>query len=233
VEQDGKRMMRWTFDGDVRAWNLDDGKLARTYKHQLPRGVRWMQLSPDGSKFLTVEDLSGVYERSYKSAANLWDIKSGESQPVDGLQGTATFSPDGQALVFTVDDEDGYAHALKSVDVNTGRENWPQPIAGENYRAHVSKFSRDGRLIFGSMRQFERAKKWDNWRVWMKWWDAATGREVASFEGDKNDEFTDFSLSPDGQTLAVLNWRGDKRKLFLYSVPEKRLLRTTILGEKP
>src|SRR5262249_35924211 len=36
------------------------------------------------------------------------------------------------------------------------------------------------------------------------------------------------------QTLAVLNWRREAtRKLFLYSVAEKCLLRTTILGEKP
>jgi WD40 repeat protein len=236
VEQDGKRTSRWTFDGGVRAWNLDDGKLVRTYKHQPPRGISGMRLSPDGSKLLTIEALSGTYERNFKGAFSfsLWDIPSGKSRPMDGLHGTATFSPDSQSLVFIVDDDDGYAQARKSIDVATSRENWSRPLAGANYWANVGTFSRDGRLLFGSIRRFERAKKWDNWRVWLTWWDAATGREVASFEGDKNDEFTDFSLSPDGQTLAVLNWRrGVTRKLFLYSVAEKCLLRTTILGEKP
>lgn len=118
IEQDGKRMMRWTFDGDVRAWSLDDGKPIRTYKHQPPRGIRWMQLSPDGSKLLTLEDLSGTYEGSYKGAASLWDVKSGKHRLVDGLQGNATFSPDGQSLVFTVTDEDNYAHTLKLIELD-------------------------------------------------------------------------------------------------------------------
>ncbi len=88
------------------------------------------------------------------------------------------------------------------------------------------------------MRLFERAKKWDSWQSWMKWWDAATGREVASFECAKNEAFTYVCLSPDGKTLAALNWtpfkgqRGDTRKLFLFSVPEKRLTRTVVLCEK-
>jgi WD40 repeat protein len=80
VERDGKRVMKWTFDGDVRAWNLDDGKLVRTYKHKPPRGIWGMSLSPDGSMMLTVEHLSGVYERGYRDSATLWNISSGQQQ---------------------------------------------------------------------------------------------------------------------------------------------------------
>src|SRR5262249_10199754 len=142
---------------------------------------------------------------------------------------------DGRTLALTVVDEDGYGYALalKLIDVASGREKWSRPIAEKYARLDVHDFTPDGRLIFGSIRRFERAQKWDNLRAWQTWWDTASGREVASFEGDKNDAF-DFSLSPHGQTLAVLNWRREAtRKLFLYSVAEKCLLRTTILGEKP
>lgn len=70
----------------------------------------------------------------------------------------------------------------------------------------------------------------------MKWWDAATGREMASFEGEKDGGFFihDRCFSPDGQILAVFDWKGDKKKtiLNLYSIAEKRLLRTVVLGEK-
>ena len=232
VEQNGKRMLNWTFDGDVRAWSLDDGQLVRTYKHQPPRGIWWMALSPDGSKMLTAEHLSGISERGYQSAASLWDVKSGTSRTVEGLTSFGNFSPDGRSLVFTLQDEDGYAHGLKLIDTDTGREKWSLPIPDKNAWLNAGTFSRDGRLLFGTVRHFERAKKWENWQVWLKWWDAATGREVASFEGDKNDEFINLAVSPDGQTLAALNWRGDQRKLLLFSVPQKRLLQTTILADK-
>jgi hypothetical protein len=81
------------------------------------------------------------------------------------------------------------------------------------------------------MRIYDQPKKWKSWRLWMKWWDADTGREVASFECDNND-FSLFSLSPDGQRLAAVNDRAEKRKLFLYNVPEKRLEWTIVVGEK-
>jgi WD40 repeat protein len=233
VEQNGKRMMNWIFDGDVRAWSLDDGKLVRTYKHQPPRGIWWMTMSPDGSKMLTAEHLSGISERGYKSAASLWDVKNGTSRTVEGLDSFRNFSPDGRSLVFTLQDEEGYARGLKLIDTETGREKWSLSIPEKNAWLNAGTFSRDGRLLFGSLRRFEHAKKWENWQVWLKWWDAATGREVASFEGDKNDEFTNLALSPDGQTLTAMNWRGNQTKLFLFSVPQKRLLGTTTLADKP
>ncbi|MGH7222439.1 MAG: WD40 repeat domain-containing protein, partial [Gemmataceae bacterium] len=82
---------------------------------------------------------------------------------------------------------------------------------------------------------FQARGKYDAERCWLKWWDAATGREVASFEGDNKDIFSSLRCSPDGRMLAAVNWHWKSlptQKLFLYSVPEKRLLRTVILGEK-
>jgi WD40 repeat protein len=233
VEQDGKRMTRWTFEGEVRAWSLDDGKLLRTYKHQPPRGIRGIQLSPDGKKFITSEFLSGTYERSYKNSTSLWDVKSGKYRTRDRRQPFGKFSPDGRSFAsILLDDEENYAQARKLIDVTNGQEKWSVPIADKNASVNVEAFSRDGRVLFGTVRVFDRPKKRDNWRSWMKWWDAATGREIASFEGDKNDRFLYFCSSPDGQTLGVLNWLGEKRKLFFYSIAEKRLLRTVLLGEK-
>jgi WD40 repeat protein len=66
----------------------------------------------------------------------------------------------------------------------------------------------------------------------MIWWDVATGREVASFPCEKNESSSISVLSPDGQIAVPLNWQGDKRKLSLFNVPEKRLLRTVLLCEK-
>lgn len=232
VEQGGKEMFRWSFEGDVRAWSLDDGKLLRTYKHQPPRGIGSVQLSPDGKRFLTSERESGTYELSSKSTTSLWNVKSGAYRMLGDRQNFGLFSPDGRGLASVLlQDEENYAQARKLIDVATGKERWSIPIADKNASVSIDAFSQDGRVLFGKILVYDRPKKWDEYRIWMKWWDAATGREIASFEGEKNDYFYSYP-SPDGQTLAVTNWRGGKRKLFLYSIPERCLLRAVLLGEK-
>ncbi len=231
VEQDGKSMLRFTAEGEARAWNLEDGKCVRTYKHQSPKGIQSMQLSPDGTKFLTLDAVSGTYERAIKFTTSLWDINSGDCRTLTGLNSYGFFSPDGKTVAAAARNEDGSSHGVKLADSATGREKWSTLIADKNAIVKLGCFSPDGRLIFGEERIFDRPKS-VSWRSWLKWWDAGTGREVASFEGDKDDLFSNFCSSPDGQTLGVLNYRGDKRKLFLYSIPEKRLLRTILLCEK-
>ncbi len=233
VEQDGKAMYRWTFDGEVRAWNLDDGKLLRTYKHRPPRGISSIQLSPDGTKFITTERVSGTYELFSKSSVSLWDVKSGECRILEGRHSFGMFMPDGRSYTSTLlQENNNHDRAMMLTDIATGREKWSIPIAGDSTSVSVQAISRDGQILFGGLDIYDNPQKWDKWRSWMKWWDAATGREIASFEGEKNGGFTGYRCSPDGQTLAVLNWKSDKSKLFLYSIAEKRLLRTVLLGEK-
>jgi WD40 repeat protein len=231
VEQDGKWVSRWNVDGEVRAWSLEDGKRVQTYKHQPPKSILSMRLSPDGTKFLTVDGLSGNYEGACKQSTSLWDVRSGQCQTLKGLNRHGVFSPDGKTVASSTCYEHGYTHELKLIDVASGREKWSTLIADNNALVTIGSFSRDARLIFGEKRIFDNSTN-STWRSWMKWWDTDTGREVASFDGDKDDSFSDFCFSPDGQTLGVLNQRGGKRKLFLYSIPEKRFLRTVLLCEK-
>lgn len=235
LEQDGKRMTRWTFDGAIFAWSLAEGKLLRTYKHDPPHNVSYMQMAPDGRTILSREELPGTYERGAKSVVNLWDIASGRCRTLQGIDSFGVFSPDGKALPCTVRDEDRYVRALKMIDVASAREKWSVPIAEKYAWLNVEAFRPDGRLMFGTLRVFEGRKKYDAERCWLKWWDAATGREVASFEGDNKDIFNSLRCSPDGQMLAAVNWHWKSlstQKLFLYSVPEMRLLRTVILSER-
>src|SRR5207247_516049 len=104
VEQDGKRLMRWEFGGDVRAWDMATGQVRKTYRHQPPHNVRHMQLSPDGTKFVTYEEVPGTYERAPKQAASLWDVASGRSLPLlDGMETYGAFSSDSQALAITTE----------------------------------------------------------------------------------------------------------------------------------
>lgn len=234
VEQNGKEMLRWTFDGDVRAWSLTDGKLLRTYRHQPPRGISSVQLSPDGTKFVTTESLSGTYDLSSKSSTSLWDVKSGEYRILEDRLSFGMFMPDGRSYTSTLLQKENNNHdrAMKLTDVATGREKWSIPITGKSTSVSVRAISRDGQILFGGLDIYDNPQRWDKYRSWMKWWDAATGREIASFEGEKNGGFMGYRCSPDGKILAVLNRRGDTRKLSLYSITERRLLRTVVLGEK-
>jgi WD40 repeat protein len=283
VEQDGKRMIRWTFGGEVRAWNLEDGKLLRAYKQQPQSDVRIMRLAPDGKTFYTYDELPGTYERGPKQGVSLWDIKAGTYRTLEEMDnGTArsadfspdgktlvtggsnsvlslweigtgkrvrqlkgkharngiigvTFTPDGKSVAFPAQDKDGYSCGLKRIHVATGREDWSVPIEDKYALANVHRFSRDGRLLFGTVSIFQRPKQWDKLQTQVKWWNAATGREVASFACEENDTAGYSVLSPDGRILAVaLNWwPGVKRKMMLINVPEKRLLGTIGLCERP
>jgi len=232
LEKEGKRLMHWTFEGDVRAWNLATGQIAKTFKHEPPRGMRAMQLSPDGTKFVTSDEIPGTYEGQPKSGVSLWDVETGQYRTLpDGLE-PDKFSPDGGTLAMTSADQ-GYAQAVKLFDTATGKEKLSVPIKDANARVFVLAFSPDGRLMIANYAVYEKDKKSDKARSWLKWWDSTTGREVATFAADPNDYFTyRCRLSPDGRNLAVANWQGDKRRLFLFSVPDKQLVKTVVLGEK-
>jgi WD40 repeat protein len=233
VEQDGKRMLRWTFGGEVRAWNLDDGKLLRTYKRQPQSLIRFMKLAPDGKTIYTAEELPGIYERQAKQVASLWDVKDGTYRTLEGVDSYGgEFSPDGKSVVFPGSDENGHTKALKMIDVATGREKWSLPIQEKNARAWISRFSPDGRLLYGTERVFEHPKKRDKSITQLKWWDAATGREVASKTCEPNEPTGFGALSPDKQKVVAINWQGDTRKVSLFDLSEKRLLWTTVVCEK-
>lgn len=235
VEQDGKRKTRWTFGGALLAWSLADGKLLRTYAQDPPHNIRYMQMSPDGRSILTYEALPGTYEGSPKNVVAMWNVAAGRSRNLDGIDNIGVFSPDGQVLPCTVKDKDGYVRTLKLIDVASGREKWSWPIVEKHAWLGVGAFTPDSRLMFGTLRVFQGRGKYDTERCYLKWWDAATGREVASFEGDNKDIFSSLRCSPDGQLLVAVNWHWKSlstQKLVLYSVPEKRLLQTVLLGEK-
>jgi Tol biopolymer transport system component len=192
-----------------------------------------MNLSPDGKKFVTYDELSGIYERSPKRAASLWDVQTGEYRSLpEGLQSHGRFSPDGQRLAMDEVDEKGYSRALKLFDSQTGQERLSVAVKDKNAQHAIVGFSPDGRLMMDSCSVYEEAKKRDNSHAWLKWLDAITGREVASFPAEPKESFSNTRFSSDGQILAATNWQGEKTKLFLFSVPDKKLVRTIFLGEK-
>src|SRR5262249_9558050 len=143
-------------------------------------------------------------------AVSVWDVETGKYRDLpEGVRSPGVFSPDGRSLAVTAIREDIYTRALKLFDPATGREKLSIPVRGRNVLVEVEGFSPDGRLLVGNERVFARPKERQDWECRLKWWDAATGREVASFvAGERNDVFIRPQFSPDGRTLAALSWRG-------------------------
>jgi WD40 repeat protein len=107
-------------------------------------------------------------------------------------------------------------------------------------RAYVTDFTPDGKVIRGAIEIYEEElwQKWEKWQYITKFWDADTGKEIASFPAEESE--TSYSLlaySPDGKTLAATRWtprkgtRAEKlhanlrtgAKLFLLDTPGKRV----------
>jgi WD40 repeat protein len=233
-ETDGKKVIRVDCDGDVRAWHLDTGELQATFKHVPPRGIVAMELSPDGSVLLTREELSGEGEDGSKGCVGLWDTQTGQYRTLpEGCSGRAIFSRDSTTIVISSHRTGHYTTALKLFDVATLREKCSIPIAENFAHAGATHFAPDGRHLVGIIQVFPDKGVWEGWRHYLKFWDLATGAEVASFPGDATE--VGFSLgvsSPAGELLAVPNWRGNQTKLFLFDVPTRRLLRTVVLPGK-
>jgi WD40 repeat protein len=229
-EKEGKKLIRWEFDGDVRAWDLATGRLRRTYKHAPPWGVRWMELAPDGSTFVTFEELSGESDRGRPHAASLWDVRTGQLRPLpDDAHPLGVYAPDGKTLAVQAQNDEHRVTAVRLIDTATARERLAIPITDPGaQRIGFMAFAPGGKVLVGQVR--DEAKTGQHW---LKFWDPATGRELASFPGEKQNYFLWMAFSPDGRTLAVTD-RGRPRpgKLFLFDLRDRKLVKTLVPGGK-
>ncbi len=231
IDKEGKKFYDLHYEGEIRAWSLDTGKIVKTYKHDPQRYVTALTLSPDGQSVLAVEELSGVYEKpSAKRVLSLWDAKTGEFQslPYDELGWPDRFSPDGKMVVFSPRNPGHGTNALKLIDAASFKEILTIPVAQKNYWARIYAMTPDGKQLIGQIRAMEDKK----WKDYLKFWDAKTGKELASFTNPDKAGFGLQHLSPDGSALAVANWLDKTPKLFFFDVAGQKLLRSTVLTQK-
>lgn len=240
IEVDGTPMRRWGYDGEVRAWDLATGKLSRTYKHSPPRGIIWMQLSPNGAMFVTVEMLSGVAEGSFQGTATLWDVKSGLQKSLgEGLQPYGLFSPNSGTFAQAIH-VGSFVRALKMFEFPSVKEKWSVAVKASAAWVDFAGFSPDGRLLAVNYRAFDKPKQLDDEHSRFKLLDAATGREIAELAEEKNATFASARFAPDGRTLVAMNWHtpararaaDNTRKLYLFRLGDKQPPRTLVLGQQ-
>lgn len=226
VEKDGKKMTRWDFSGDVRAWDLATGRLRHTFTHTPPCGMGQIVLSPDGTTFATFEQLSGITERGWDHAASLWEVKTGQFRPLTGrLFYWSVYTPDSRILAAPVDLGSGRS-AIKLFDAATAREMGSIAVPEKNARIAYIAYSPDGKLLVGQVRDEAKSQ-----RHWLRFWDPATGRTLASIEGEKGAFFINMAFSPDGRSLLATDSANEGR-LALFDVQDRKLVRTLVLEKK-
>jgi WD40 repeat protein len=231
IEKDGKKLIRWEFEGDVLAWDVDTGTLRETFRHNPPRRFGYMTLAPDGASFLTAEELPGETERQPPRAASLWDVKAKRPQ---GLPECSIyygrFSPDGKTLAAPVSDGDGYSTAIKVFDVATAKEKLSIPVAEKNAHASVWGYSPDGKLLIGNLTVYPKRRDYQNAQSCLKIWDAATGAEAASFAAEEKDTALIYTaFAPDGKSFAAVTSGSARPKLCLFDVPGRKLVKAVPL----
>lgn len=228
VEKDGKRMVHYEFAGEVRSWSLVTGKRTGSYKQDPPCHVHSVQLSANGTTFVTTERPPGLFERSPPIRVTLWDATTGKSRPF--TDGPGVLSPDGRRFACKLEASDRYrcTRELKMLDVSGGDQKWALPVNQKHARAYIS-FSPDGKILATNyvLHAFEDDKLLpDKTHTMLKLVDTETGRELHDFGIRKstfieNDTLGKAYFAPDGQAVVTIQSDSDAVKLNFFRLKDK------------
>jgi WD40 repeat protein len=185
LSPDGKQLAGDRADFDgVVLWNAESGQEVRRLSGP-KHASSTVAWSPDGKR-VAFTGADGVH---------VWETETGiETMHHKDFASCVhvTWSPDGRFLELGV--AGGTMHVVEAAP--GARELWAAPAPG------TPAWSPDGKTI---------AKAW---RSGLALLDAATGKQLRSLCEGRNDPIYGFALSPDGQTLAVVD---DSHRTFLSS----------------
>jgi WD40 repeat protein len=236
VERNGKRLIRCEFDSQVTAWDLDTGQRRENYRHTPPRNILSFDLSEDGSTLLTNDELSGEWEIMPKQAITLWNVKTKQCQQLcEGVRVNGVLSPDGKTAAVTKSDDAnyGFTTGLSLFDVATAKERRSIPVAEKFAHVQGPKFTADSRVLVGCVRASASRTNLRSFQSSLKFWDVASGRELASFSGDKNADFREPVFSATGKVLYSPQADGTgPAKVHVFESSNGKLIKTVVLGPK-
>jgi WD40 repeat protein len=215
----------------VGVWDPQSGRQIGTFQDKQSTGVRALLLSQGGNALITAAG---------KAGALVWDTSTGKARPLPENLSLASGALSRDGKTFAAVQSNGfYSSAIQVIDLETRKVKATIAMPHNLAHAYVTDFTPDGKILRGAIETYEEHlwQKWEKWNYTTKFWDAATGKEVASFPTDEPETtFTKASYAPDGKTLAATRWtprhgtRAEKlhapltngAKLFLLDVPGKR-----------
>ena len=181
---DGKTLATGSWDYTVRLWDVETEteKARQGYLH--PNNVLSVSFSPDG-KTLAI---------AFDNSTRLQDVATGRDRAVLDGGRDVSFSPDGKTLAILGKNRD-----ILLWDAETGIQKATLVVNTRNYVSFYSvSFSSDGETLAGSgsERNFP--------RTWL--WNVETETQKATPEADYEADHGDVSFSPDGKTLAIVEF---------------------------
>jgi WD40 repeat protein len=217
---------------EVGVWDPKSGKQIDTFQDKQAASIRSLMLSADGNALITTGG-------GKSGGALIWDTATKKAQALPGNLSAGALSRDGKTFASVQGEGGFYSSAIQVIDLETRQVKTNIAMPHKLAHAYVTDFSPDGKILRGAIEIYDEHlwQKWEKWQYTTKFWDVATGKEVASFPTDEPETtYTMASYSPDGKTLAGSRWtprhgtRAEKlhahltngAKLFLLDVPGKR-----------
>jgi WD40 repeat protein/tRNA A-37 threonylcarbamoyl transferase component Bud32 len=200
---DGGRALSGSVDGSLRLWDVRGGRELRLLQAGCP--VMCLAVSADGKRALV-----GGFDTSLR----LWDLDEGkEVRRLDGhteMVSRVAIAGDGKRAVSA-----GMDTTARLWDVETGKQ--VRSLPGHQTGVTAVALSRDGkRVLTGSGMRLDGAAAWLNagWDNRVRLFDAATGQEVARFEGHTR-PVMGVAFAPDGRRALSCSQDGTVRLLQL------------------
>jgi len=204
--RDGRRLATCSPDGTTIIWDSVSGAKLLSLSEATGVESLLVNFSPDGSQVVTANT---DYAEGW---GTVWDLASGKK--LFTLPGNATivrsalYSPDGQTIVTTGDDQ-----AAKLWDANNGQK--LLTFYGHSDSVSFAAFSPDGTRLATS--SYDRHAKI---------WDVDTGRELIDLAGHGRD-LSSVAFSPDGRSVVTSSLDVTAK---VWSVAPSRELLTLVNG---
>jgi WD40 repeat protein len=199
-------------DGTVKLWDVQTGKLLRTFTFGLGGWINSVAFSPDGTRVL-----SGGFDRTNRTGGmKLWDAATGQLLGIFlGDASSVAFSPDGTWVLSGGFDRTNEAGEMKLWDAATGQ--LLRTFEGHSGEITSVAFSPDGtRVLSGSTDKT------------IKLWDARTARLLRTFER-LSDAVLSVAFSPDGtRVVSGSGWWTSENTLKLWDAVTGQVLRTFV-----
>jgi WD40 repeat protein len=192
-------------------------------------GIVTTLLSPDGLTLLTRENISGDYEVGrWKGVYILWDTQTGQRRGVlpEIVRSRCAFSPDSQTLLAGAVNDKGEMASLVLLDAASGKVRRSIPMDQKHRTIYTLAYSPDNKHAVGDVVDGKAGEHS------LRFWDIASGGEIASIEGEKSNFFNQLVFSPDGHMLAATNLIERKKKLYLIDATKGKLINTFPLAEE-
>lgn len=224
IEKDGKKLIRWRFDGDLRTWSLATGQQVERWQHSPPHNINFSMMSPDGTYFYLLEEPPGDFEGRPPRVSSLLNIHTKDRRTLPAGYSIPSFNKVGNQFVSGKSDDKGYVHELTVFETSSLKPLNTIPIKEPLSWCESPMLSPDGALIIGCHRIFPKNRDFSTWRAWLKAWDAKTGELLLEQPLTDGSAIGYRCYSQHGDKLVMATWRDPEPKILLIDLRQRKVL---------